>query len=112
MNASFGKRLRECREALGLSQGDLAKRLETNHSIIGKYERDQVKPTIDVLRKLAQELNTSVSYLMGESKQAQVLKDNTMLKRLNDIAALPQKDQEYILYAIDGLIKAAKLKGL
>ncbi|MFY0256269.1 multiprotein-bridging factor 1 family protein [Chitinophaga sp. 30R24] len=46
---SFGKKLRECREAKELSQSDLAKLLNTNHSIIGKYERDEVKPTIDVV---------------------------------------------------------------
>ena len=35
-----------------------------------------------------------------------------MLKRINDINTLPDKDKECILYAIDGLIKAAKLNAL
>jgi ribosome-binding protein aMBF1 (putative translation factor) len=48
---SFGKILKECREAKGLSQSELARQLDTHHSIIGKYERDEVKPSIDVVKK-------------------------------------------------------------
>ncbi len=32
-----------------------------------------------------------------------------MVKRLNDLNALPDKDKEYIFYALYGLIKSAKL---
>jgi hypothetical protein len=33
-----------------------------------------------------------------------------MLKRLNDIDALPDEDKKYILYAIDGLLRDAKTR--
>jgi len=33
-----------------------------------------------------------------------------MLKRLNDIDALPDEDKHCILYAIDGLLRDAKAK--
>ena len=105
---SFGKKLRECREAKELSQSDLAKLLNTNHSIIGKYERDEVKPTIDVVKRLADELETTVGFLLGETKQVNILKDPAMLKRLNDIDALSDTDKQHILYALDGLLRDAK----
>jgi transcriptional regulator with XRE-family HTH domain len=107
---SFGKKLRECREAKNLSQSELAKLLNTNHSIIGKYERDEVKPTIDVVKRLADELETTVGFLLGETKQVNLLKNPAMLKRLNDIDALPDEDKHCILYAIDGLLRDAKAK--
>jgi len=107
---SFGKKLRECREAKNLSQSELAKLLNTNHSIIGKYERDEVKPSIDVVKKIADELETTVGYLLGETKQVNLLKNPAMLKRLNDIEALPDEDKHCILYAIDGLLRDAKAK--
>lgn len=107
---SFGKKLRECREAKGFSQSELAKLLNTNHSIIGKYERDEVKPTIDVVKRLADELETTVGYLLGETKQVNLLKNPAMLKRLNDIEALPEEDKHCILYTIDGLLRDAKAK--
>jgi transcriptional regulator with XRE-family HTH domain len=81
-----------------------------HHSIIGRYERDEVKPTIDVVKKLAQVLNTSVAFLLGESQDSNILQDTNMLKRLNDINELPKKDKENILYTIDGLIRDAKAR--
>jgi len=106
---SFGKKLRECRDAKNLSQSALAKLLNTNHSIIGKYERDEVKPTIDVVKKLAEALDTNVGYLLGETDNLNVLKDSSMLKRLNDIASFSNKEQEHILFALDAMITKIKL---
>ena len=107
---SFGKKLRECRESKSLSQSALAKNLGVHHSIIGRYERDEVKPTIDVVKKLADSLDTTVGYLLGESEDKNVLKSSTMLKRLNDINDLSDKDRDYILYTLDALIRDAKTK--
>lgn len=112
MATSFGKKLRECRDAKSISQNEFSKLIEVHHSIIGKYERDEVKPSIDVVKKIADALDTTVGYLLGEAKNTSVLKDQAMLKRINDINNLPAQDKEHILYAIDGLIKSAKLKAL
>ena len=107
---SFGKKLAESRKAKKLSQSDLARLLNTNHSIIGKYERDEVKPSIDVVKKLAENLNTTVAFLLGETTDMELLKDPDMLKRLNDINNLPKKDKEGILFALDGLLRDAKTR--
>ena len=76
----------------------------------GKYERGEVKPNIDLVQKMATVLNTTVGYLLGETKDKNVLKDPDMLKRLNDLAALPELDQKGILYALDGLLRDAKAR--
>lgn len=110
--SSFGKKLRECRELKGVSQSEVAKQLGTNHSIIGKYERDEVKPTIDVVKKLASVLNTTVGYLLGETQEQNFLKDPTMLKRLNDISTFTKQEQEHILFALDAMITKVKLKAI
>ena len=107
---SFGKKLRDCRVDSKFSQSALAKQLGAHHSIIGRYERDEVKPTIDVVKKLAPILKTSVAFLLGESQDADILQNPDMLKRLNDINELPEKDKENILYTIDGLIRDAKAR--
>lgn len=110
--ATFGNKLRECRTAKGFSQTELAKQIDTYHSIIGKYERDEVKPTIDVVKRLADVLETTVGYLLGETEDRELLKDPTMLRRLNDIAKFPEQDKNCILYTIDAMINNVKLKGL
>ena len=109
---TFGKKLRECREAKKLSQNELAKLIEAHHSIIGKYERDEVKPSIVVVKKIANILDTTVGYLLGESQDKNLLKDPTMLKRLNEISSFNDYDKEHILYTIDGLIKSVKIKNI
>ena len=58
------------------------------------------------------QMGTTVGYLLSETKQSNFLKDTAMVKRLNDLNNLPDKDKEYILYAIDGLIKSVKLQAL
>lgn len=109
---TFGKKLKDYREAKGFSQNELAKGIEVHHSIIGKYERDEVKPSIDVVKKMAGALDTTAGYLMGDAKNTLALKDQAMLKRINDIKNLPDDDKKHIPDAIDGLIKYAKLKSL
>lgn len=48
--------------------------------------------------------------IISETKQSNFLKDTAMAKRLNDLNNLPDKDKEYIFYALDGLIKSAQLQ--
>lgn len=107
---SFGKRLRECRDAKKLSQQALAKELSTSYTVIGKYERDEMTPSIEVAKNLAKVLDTTVGYLLGETNQTNILKDPSMLERLNEINNLPDEDRHCIMYAIDGLLQNVRTK--
>ncbi|MBY0347802.1 MAG: helix-turn-helix domain-containing protein [Hydrotalea flava] len=109
---TFGQKLRVGREAKSFSQAELARRINSHHSIVGKYERDEVKPTIDVVKKLADVLETTVGYLLGETEDRELLKDPSMMKRLNDIAKFPEQDKTCILYALDAMINNVKLKAI
>jgi transcriptional regulator with XRE-family HTH domain len=106
---SFGKRLTECRKAKNLSQKELAELFTTSHTTIGKYERDEMVPSIDAAKKLAKILDTTVGYLLGENQQADLFKDPKMLQRLQDIANLPDREKECIITTVDHFIKAAKI---
>ena len=108
--STFGKRLRECREAKKLSQQELGKLLNTSYTVIGKYERDEMKPSIEVARNIAKHIETTVGYLLGETEEMDVLKDPIMLKRLNELNALSELDKERILYTLDGLLRDAKTR--
>jgi len=110
--ATFGGKLKECRTEKGLSQTELAKQIDTYHSIIGKYERDEVNPSIDVVKKLAKVLDTTVGFLLGESEDRELLKDPTMLRRLNDIAKFSDEDKSCFLYTRDAMINNVKLRGI
>ncbi len=78
----------------------MAKLIEAHHSIIGKYERDEVKPSIDLVKKTANILDTTVGYLLGESQDKNLFKDSTMLKRLNEISSFNDYDKEHIYFTL------------
>ena len=110
--ASFGKKIAALRKDLKLSQTDLAKQLSTSVSVISRYERDEMTPSIDVAKKLAAILNTTVGYLLDESGEENVLKDPDMLKRLNDIEKMAPTEKDHVLFALDALIQKIKLKNI
>jgi len=110
--SDFGKRLKDIRESKGLSQSKLAKIVQLHHSIIGRYERSEAKPTIDVVIKLADALETTASYLLGEVDNPILFQNPQMLQRFKDILSFNKKDQEHIIYAIDALINSVKLKAI
>jgi len=106
---TLGQRITALRKKKGLSQADLGKLVETSGDIIGRYERDEVKPSIEVVIRLADALEVSLDYLVGKSDMEL---DKKTIKRLTDIEKLPEADKEHILYALDHLIMAAKIKTL
>ncbi len=107
---TFGQKIAFCRKQIKLSQAELGKVSGINGDIIGKYERDEMKPSIDTAKKLADGLEVSLDYLVGDA-DLKVL-DKKTLKRLEDIQNLPEEDKSNIFYTIDNLIKAAKLKAI
>ena len=107
---TFGQKMAFCRKERKISQAELGKRAGINGDIIGKYERNEMKPSIETAKKLADALEVSLDYLVGEG-DLKVL-DKKTLQRLEDIAKLPEADKQNIFYTIDNLIKAAKLKTL
>lgn len=108
--STFGKKLAELRKELKMSQGELAKLLSTSTSVIGRYERDEMTPSIEVAKKIASILNTTVGYLLGETEDDQLFKDPGMLQRLKELSQLPDTDKEHILYTLDGLLQNVKAK--
>lgn len=84
--------------------------MRTAYSVIGKYERDDVKPSIDVVKKLAEVLNTTVAFLLGEAESNDMFKDPDMLKRLKEVNALPDEDRKCILYNLDAVLRDVKTR--
>ena len=106
--ATFGKRVRECREAKSLSQDELAKKAEVSRTIIGNYERNANTPSIEVLLKLAKVFNVTVDYLIGEGQLSAFDKD--LLKRIEDIEKLDAETKQHLFFLIDNVIQNYKTK--
>ena len=106
----FAKRLFELRKARNWSQPELATKVGTSGPIIGRYERGEMTPSVQVARNLAEVLGVTLDFLCNEGGVPDVLQDKGMLDRLNALASVPGADREHILYVIDGLIRDAKAR--
>ena len=91
-----------------MSQSDLGKIAGISGDIVGKYERDEMKPSIETATKLAAALDVSLDYLVGNGT-LQVF-DKNLLRRIEDLSSLPDQDRKGILFALDGLLRDAKAR--
>lgn len=89
----FSRRLQELRDALDLSQEELAKKAKLQATAISHFETGGRKPSFDNLRNLADALETTVDYLMGrtDSKDAVVATGDQLYR---DYAKLSARDRE------------------
>jgi transcriptional regulator with XRE-family HTH domain len=82
----------------------------THGTIIGKYERNEVKPSIEVAKKIADLYGVSLDFLMAEDDSIQPIKDKQMIERISEIERLNEKDRAIILHTVDALIREAKTR--
>ncbi|MDE6274521.1 MAG: helix-turn-helix domain-containing protein [Clostridiales bacterium] len=61
----YGQRIKELREEKGMTQAHLASLLSTTQSTVGKYEREELQPSIEMIAKLCQVFGASAGYLLG-----------------------------------------------
>ena len=61
----LGARIRELRKEFGLSQVDLAQRMEVTKQTISNWENENIQPSIDMLVGLANVFNVTTDYLLG-----------------------------------------------
>lgn len=91
------EKLRDLREKSGLSQGDVARRLNIAASNISGYERGERSPSLSTIISLSYVYNCSVDYLLGKKQE-----DNSRVTV--DITELTQ-EQRKIIYDMVGVLK-------
>lgn len=91
---NFGDKLRTLRTEAGMSQTDLAKRLNITKSVISYYELQERTPSPDVLIRLADIFHVSTDYLLGINH-----------KKMIDVSDLSDEDVRFLLITIETLRK-------
>ena len=86
---NFGKKIRDAREDLDLSQQEMSKLIPMNQSNYSKIERGRQEPNMDQLRKICLILNLDPRYLLDIDKLDLITPDDTKL--LNDIKNIINK---------------------
>ncbi len=103
----FASRLSELRKANKFSQEELAKMAEVHTNVLGRYERNEAKPSIDVAIKLADALKVSLDFLVGKSE---LQLDEGITTKILTIQKLPELDREHIIFTLDAMIRDAKAR--
>ncbi len=90
----FGNKLRTLRTQAGMSQTELAKRLNITKSVVSYYELQERTPSPDVLVQLADIFHVSTDFLLGINH-----------KKMIDVSDLTDEDFQFLLLTIETLRK-------
>ena len=83
--------IREARKAKGITMKELGRLVGTTESAISLYERGMREPSYETLLKIAEELDTSVGYLLGaETKKAPADDGEDLADYLQDLRERPE----------------------
>jgi transcriptional regulator with XRE-family HTH domain len=105
---NIGERIMQLRKAKNWSQDELAQAVESSRVMIGKYERGDNSPSVEVIVKLAKVFEVSVDFLLGEGSNASYNKE--MVKRLDEVETLPTEEKQRIYHYMDLVIRDYKTK--
>ena len=103
----FGERLAQVRKKKKISQDELAKAIGVHAPVIGRYERGEVKPSIEVATSMAEALKVSLDYLVGF---ADYELDHSLTQKILDIQKLSEEDRTGIIKTLDALLRDAKAR--
>lgn len=103
----FGNRLMNLRKERKLSQNDLATKVGIHANVLGRYERGDARPFVEIAAKLAKALEVSLDYLTGNTD---VLFDKKTVNRILEVQQLSDKDSEHLYAMMDAFLRDAKTK--
>ena len=102
---TLGEHIMLLRKQKGFSQAALGKEIGTSGDIIGRYERNIMIPSIEVIMNISDTLGVSIDYLVGKTS---IELDNNILKRLEDISTLSDENKSFIFRMIDMALRDLK----
>jgi transcriptional regulator with XRE-family HTH domain len=86
---------------------EVGKSIGINGDAYGRYERNEVRPTIEMATKISEALGVSLDYLVGKTDMEL---DNEMIARIQEVSKLSDKEKEHIFITLDAMIRDFKNK--
>ena len=94
----FGIILQKLRKEKGLTQEQLARKINKESSIISRYEKGLQSPTFDTVKAFAAIFNVSMDYLSGTEKRERIsaynLTDQQLLAIVNKLISVFRNGNE------------------
>ena len=96
----YGTRIATERERLGLTQAELADKVNVSQKSISKYERGDRQPNFETITKLANVFGVSIDYLLGREGAQSIPQssdpDESLAKFMSDYDRLNDNGKAYI----------------
>ncbi len=105
---NIGSKITELRKGKNWSQADLADKISVSRVIIGRYERDEAAPSIDIAKKIADAFEVSLDFLVGEGQNSQFTKKT--LQIIQDIEALEPDVKDKLYFLVSAVIRDSKTR--
>jgi transcriptional regulator with XRE-family HTH domain len=110
---TLGQKITLARKSKGWTQGELGELVDVTSGLIGKYERGEINPPLEVAAKIAGMLDFSLDYLAGMTAENPVKSKEAISGQLKLLLAkleqLSPADRILITTVIDALITRAKV---
>lgn len=110
----LAEKLKQARKQIGLTQGQLAKKIGADIQRISKYERGVLIPTTDIMVKLSDALDVSLDYLLknGKNRVAGKIRDTELIDQFIQVDTLPEKDRHILKALLEAFIKKHRFEEL
>jgi len=105
----FGSNVVALRKEQKISQTALADQLGIHKNVLGRYERNEVMPSIEIARKIADILDVSLDFLTGK---IDVEMDKTTRKRILEVSKFEEDDKMHIFSVIDAFVAKRKIQSI
>jgi transcriptional regulator with XRE-family HTH domain len=104
---TLGNRIKQLRQQRGLSQAQLAKKLNVHQKQISGYERDIHSPSIELLVRLAELFNVSLDYIAFDNREEKniiPIADRELMQVVQQIDQLSAEDRATIKAVLNTFI--------
>ena len=107
---TIGRNLRELRESQGMTQVELAEKLNIKQALVSAYELGTVRMHGALIAAFAMALGASADDILGIDKRRKAApSDRRVVRLLQEISALSRRERDALLKTISNYVKGARV---
>ena len=112
---TFGQRITLARREKKFTQAQLGAAIGTTGDMVGKYERDAIKPSIEAAAKIAEALNCSLDYLVRNiqsNEEREGVISQELLQHFKKLEKMSDTDKDHVFAVIEAFNAKAKIQSI
>jgi transcriptional regulator with XRE-family HTH domain len=107
---TLGKKIKQLRVLNNISQTDLAKKINTHQSHLGRYERDETTPSAFVVKKIADHFEVSTDFLLYDSENMNDSLDKELEILFSEANKLSEPNKLFIIKLLKMVLNDSQME--